>query len=56
MAPTAKSGGGGKSKSGTLPLQTGTGQAPGQPRTVSTRSHKAGLQVRGLAPRVELPL
>ena len=53
MAPTAKSGGGGKSKSG-APAAGGAGQT--QPRTISTRSQKAGLQVRGFAPHLELPL
>jgi histone H2A len=54
MAPPAKSGGGGKSKSG---IQAGTGQGAGQtPRTISTRSQKAGLQVWGIAPHLKLPL
>jgi histone H2A len=53
MAPIAKSGGGGKSKSG-APAAGGAGQT--QPRTISTRSQKAGLQVREFARRVELPL
>ena len=54
MAPSAKSGGGGKSKAG---IQAGTGQGTGPTtRTISTRSQKAGLQVRGFAPHVELPL
>ncbi|KAF8811902.1 histone 2A [Phlegmacium glaucopus] len=41
MAPAAKSGGGGKSKSG-APAAGGAAQT--QPRTISTRSQKAGLQ------------
>ncbi|KAF8182917.1 histone 2A [Pholiota molesta] len=41
MAPAVKSGGGGKSKSGAM--ASGTTQAP-QPRTVQTRSQRAGLQ------------
>lgn len=45
MAPTAKSGGGGKSKSG---APTAGGATQTQPRTISTRSQKAGLQVREL--------
>ena len=53
MAPPAKSGGGGKSKSG---IQAGAVQGTGQtPRTISTRSQKAGLQVRVFSPHVELP-
>ena len=47
MAPTAKSGGGGKSAAG--------GAAQTQPRTISTRSQKAGLQVRGFFPHAKLP-
>ena len=42
MAPAAKSGG--KSQSG-VPAAGGAAQT--QPRTISTRSQKAGLQVRG---------
>ena len=53
MAPTAKSSGGGKSKSGG-PAASGTGQT--QQRTISTRSQKAGLQVWGSVHHVELPL
>ena len=53
MAPTAKSVGGGKSKSG-APAAGGAAQT--QPRTISTRSQKAGLQVRGFALHVELLL
>ena len=53
MAPAAKLGGGGKSKSG-APAAGGAGQT--QPRIISTRSQKAGLQVRGFVPRVESPL
>ena len=44
MGPAEKLGGGGKSKLGAPP--TG-GAAQTQPRTISTRSQKAGLQVRG---------
>ena len=48
------SGGGGKSKAG---IQAGTGGGAVQtPRTISTRSQKAGLQVWEIAPHVELPL
>ena len=43
MAPVAKPGGGGKSKSG---ASAAGGAAQAQPRTISTRSQKAGLQVR----------
>ena len=53
MAPAAKSGGGGKSKSGATAAGV-AGQT--QPRTISTRSQKAGLQVRELTRHVELPL
>ncbi|KDR74000.1 hypothetical protein GALMADRAFT_141750 [Galerina marginata CBS 339.88] len=43
MAPKAKSGGGGKSKSGAL--APGASQGSGQPpRTIQTRSQRAGLQ------------